>query len=208
MAKRKRKKSGDSGAGFYDNDGNWVNLERGDKPKKKGLDSAKARLIGMGTGLAILVGAAAFYISTDNAKPRVRKKEEKMKEVVAGGMRNFRMAAKVDTTRVATVWDFSEDILKLDRAVYQGVRFVLDTGRMTSALQESKIDLAKVVIELIEIDVQAKPWDALKSDDRIQLLFNTYRLLKDGYPEITRQVRLVFDDERKSLDFEFDKMFS
>ena len=162
----------------------------------------------MGTGLAILVGAAAFYISTDNAKPRAHKKVEKQEEVDTGGMRQFRMAAKVDTTRVATVWDFSEDILKLDRAVYRGVRFVLDTGRMTSALQESKIDLAKVVIELIEIDVRAKPWDALNSDDRIQLLFNTYRLLKDGYPEITRQVRLGHDDERKSLDFEFAKKIS
>lgn len=50
------------------------------------------------------------------------------------------------------------------------------------------------MIELIQIDVRSKPWDALKSDDRIELLYNTYRLLKEGYPEITRQVRLVFDD--------------
>ena len=61
---------------------------------------------------------------------------------------------------------------------------------------------------MIEIDVLAKPWDALTSDGRIKLLYSTYRLLKDGYPDITRQVRLVFDDGRKDLDFEFDKMFS
>lgn len=165
-------------------------------------------MIGLGTGLAILVAGAAYFIAADNAKPRVRKKIEKKEEVVSSGMRHFKMAAKVDTTRVATVWDFSEDILKLNRAIYNGVRFILKNGDSISALKESKIDLAKVLIVLIEIDVASKPWDALKSDDRINLLYNTYRLLKDGYPDITRQVRLVFDDNRKSLDFEFDKMFS
>jgi len=113
-----------------------------------------------------------------------------------------------DTTRVSTIWDFSEDILKLDRKVYKGVRFTLESGKSISSLAESQIDLAKVVIKIIEIDVRPKPWDALKSDDRIQLLFKTYRLLKGNYPEITRRVRLVFDDQRKNLDFEFDKMFS
>ena len=142
--------------------------------------------------------------TTPNPEPD----EKKIEEVVAGGTRNFRKTVKVDTTYVATVWDFSEDILKLNKAVYSGVRFILDTGRSISALKESSIDLAKVLIVLIEIDVRSKPWDALKSDDRIELLYNTYRLLKEGYPDITRQVRLVFDDERKPLDFEFDKMFS
>ena len=208
MGKRKRPKKGQDGAGFYDDDGNWVDLEWGSGPRKKGLDPAKARMIGVGTGLAILVGAAAYLIAADNAKPRARKKVVEKEEVVSTGMRNFRMAAEVDTTRVSTVWDFSEDILKLNRSIYQGVRFVLDGGKSISALKESSIDLAKVLIVLIEIDVHAKPWDALKSDDRIQLLYNTYRLLKEGYPDITRQVRLVFDDNRKSLDFEFDKMFS
>jgi hypothetical protein len=210
MAKRKpkQKKSGQDGAGFYDDDGNWVDLEWGDGPKKQGLDPAKARLIGIGTGLAILVGSAAWFIAADNAKPRARKKVEKKEEVASGGMRHFRKGVKADTTRVATVWDFSEDILKLDRAVYESVSFILKSGRSISALKESSIDLAKVLIVLIEIDVRAKPWDALKSDDRIELLYNTYRLLKEGYPDITRQVRLVFDDKRKSLDFEFDKMFS
>lgn len=208
MAKRKRKKPGQSGAGFYDDDGNWVDLEWGDGPRKQGLSPAKARMIGIGTGLAILVGAAGYFIAADNAKPRVRKKVEKQEEVVSDGTRNFRMAAEVDTTRVSTVWDFSQDILKLNRTIYQGVRFILDSGKSISAINESSIDLSNVLIVLIEIDVRAKPWDALKSDDRIQLLYNTYRLLKEGYPAITRQVRLVFDDSRKSLDFEFDKMFS
>ena len=81
-------------------------------------------------------------IASDNAKPRARKKVDKREEVVTSGTRQFRKAAKVDTTRVTTVWDFSEDILKLDRAIYRGVRFVLDTGRAISALKESKIDLA------------------------------------------------------------------
>jgi len=124
-------------------------------------------------------------------------------------MRHFKMAEDApDTTRVSTIWDFSEDILKLDRKVYKGVRFTLESGKSISSLAESQIDLAKVVIKIIEIDVRPKPWDALKSDDRIQLLFKTYRLLKGNYPEITRRVRLVFDDQRKNLDFEFDKMFS
>lgn len=208
MAKRRRKKSAKSKAGFYDNDGNWVDLDWSDGPKKKGMDPAKVRLVGIGSGLAVLVVGAALFIAADNAKPRVRKKVVKKDEVVTQGMRNFRQAAKADTTRVATVWDFSEDILKLDRAIYEGVRFILESGQSISALKESKIDLARVVIELIEIDVRARPWDALTSDGRIQLLYKTYRLLKEGYPDITRQVRLVFDDNRKSLDFEFDKMFS
>ena len=208
MAKRRKKTAKGDGAGFYDDKGNWVDLEWGDGPKKTGLDAAKARIIGIGTGLAILVAGAAYYIATDNAKPRVRRKIQKKEEVVSSGMRHFRKGVKVDTTHVATVWDFSQDILKLDKIVYSGVRFILNTGESISAMEETGIDLAKVVIELIEIDVRGKPWDALRSDDRIQLLFKTYRLLKGSYPEITRQVRLVFDDKRKNLDFEFDKMFT
>ena len=117
MAKRNKKKTTEDGAGFYDDKGNWVDLEWGDGAKKKGLDPAKARLIGIGTGLAILVAGAVWLIAADNAKPRARKKVEKQEEVVSARMRNFKMAAKVDTTRVATVWDFSEDILKLDRKI-------------------------------------------------------------------------------------------
>jgi len=159
--------------------------------------------------LAILVAGAAYFIVTDNAKPRAQNKVHYQEEVVASETRHFRKIAKADTTRVATVGNFSQDILKLDKAVYRAVRFILDTGRSVSGLAESRIDLAKVVIALIEIDVRAKSWDALKSDDRIQLLYKTYRLLKNNYPEITRQVRLVFDDKRNSLDFEFDdKMFT
>ncbi len=56
-------------------------------------------------------------------------------------------------------------------------------------MEETGIDLAKVVIELIEIDVRGEPWDALRSDDRIQPLYKTYQLLKGSCPEITRQVR-------------------
>lgn len=209
MAKKRKKKSGQDGAGFYDDDGNWVELEWGDGKKKGKMDAARARMIGVGTGLAILIAGTAYFIAADNAKPRVRKKEKKQEEVVTGGMRHFKMAEDApDTTRVSTVWDFSEDILKLDRKIYEGVRFVLESGKKMSALAESQIDLARVVIKIIEIDVRAKPWDALKSDDRIDLLRKTYRLLKGSYPEITRQVRLVFDDDRKNLDFEFDKMFS
>ncbi|SVD20525.1 uncharacterized protein METZ01_LOCUS373379, partial [marine metagenome] len=128
-------------------------------------------------------------------------------EVVGGKIRNFRKTVKVETTYVATVMDFSEDILKLNSKIYSGVR-LLGTESSTSALKESSTDLAKVVIAMIEIDIRAKPWDALNSDDRIQLLYNTYRLLKESYPDITRQVRLVFNDAREPLNFEFDKMFS
>ena len=207
MAKKRKKKPGQEGAGFYDDDGNWVDLEWGDGKKKGKLDAARAKVIGIGAGLAILIGGTAYFIAADNAKPRLRKKEKE--KVLTGGMRHFKMAEEApDTTRVSTIWDFSEDILKLNRKVYKGVRFILESGKSISALGESQIDLAKVVIKIIEIDVRSKPWDALKSDDRIQLLFETYRLLKSNYPEITRQVRLVFDDQRKNLDFEFDKMFS
>lgn len=209
MAKKRKKNSGQEGAGFYDDDGNWVDLEWGNGKKKGKLDAARARMIGIGAGLAILIAGTAYFIVADNAKPRVRKKEKAKEEVVTGGMRHFKMAEDApDTTRVSTIWDFSEDILKLDRKVYKGVRFTLEFGKSISSLAESQIDLAKVVIKIIEIDVRSKPWDALKSDDRIQFLFKTYRLLKGNYPEITRRVRLVFDDQRQNLDFEFDKMFS
>ena len=208
MAKRGKKAPKGKGAGFYDDDGNRVDFEWGDSPGKARLDPARAKKIGIAAVLAILVAGAAYFIVLDNARPRARKQIRVQEEVVSDGMRHFRKAAKVDTTRVSTIWDFSQDILQLDRAVYRGVRFVLESGISISAMQESAIDLAKVVIKLIEIDVQAKPWDALKSDDRIELLRKTYRLLKNNYPEITRQVRLVFDDKRKHLDFEFDKMFT
>ncbi len=109
----KRTAKGD-GAGFYDDKGNWVDLEWGDRPKETGLDAAKVRIIGIGTGLSILLAGAAYYIATDNGKPPIRREIQKKEEVVSSGMRHFRKGVKVDTTRVATVWYFSKDILKLD----------------------------------------------------------------------------------------------
>ena len=94
MAKRRKRTSKGDGAGFYDDKGNWVDLEWGDSPKKTGLDPAKDRIIGIGTGLAILVGGAAYYIATDNAKPRVRRKIEKKKRWSQAGCGTFEKARK------------------------------------------------------------------------------------------------------------------
>lgn len=216
MAKRKKSKAGQEDVGFYDDDGNWVDLELGDSKKKKGLNTTKAKIIGIGTGLAILAATSAYFISVDNAKPKAQKKEErqvdhkiekKQVEVVGDKIRDFRKTVKVDTTHVATIRDFSEDILKLNSKIYSAVRLLGKESSM-STLKESGTELSNVVIVLIEIDIRAKPWNALNSDDRIQLLHDTYSLLKESYPDITRQVRLVFNDAREPLEFEFDKMFS
>ena len=219
MAKRKKRKAGQEGAGFYDDDGNWVDLELGDSKNKKNLNAAKVKMIGIGAGLAIIAGASAYFISVDNPKPKAhkqeekqvaRKKEKKQVGVLGGRIRDFRKAVKIDTSHVATVatvWDFSEDILELNSKIYSAVRLLGKESSM-STLKESNTDLANVVIDMIEIDIRAKPWDALKSDDRIELLYDTYHLLKESYPDITRQVRLVFNDAREPLEFEFDKMFN
>ena len=116
--------------------------------------------------------------------------------------------AAVDTTLVTTALTFSTDILEINRGVYESIRLILDSGAVVDKNSFAQVDLSKVKIKIIEILVKSKGWDALSSDGRVDLLFRTYRTLKNSYPDISRVVRLVFDDKRTDLDFEFDKMFS
>jgi ATP-dependent helicase YprA (DUF1998 family) len=203
MGKR-RAKRGDTGRpGFYDEKGNFVELDWGADEKPK-MDPAKVKQIGITAGLGVvLVSALVMFAMTDHTPKRKQTlvKQEKVEPKYQIGRK-----AVVDTTHVQTALTFSTDILKINKLVYESIRLILESGAVVDKSTFAQVDLSKV--KIIEILVKSRGWDALSSDGRVDLLYQTYRTLKNSYPDISRVVRLVSNDKRNQLDFEFDKMFT
>ena len=55
----------------------------------------------------------------------------------------------------------------------------------------------------IEITVKSDPWDELAPDDGVDLLNRTFKFIKDRYPDMTKFLRLAYDDNRTSFDMKF-----
>ena len=45
--------------------------------------------------------------------------------------------------------------------------------------------------------------ERMKPDDRVNLLNNTFKFIKDHYPDMTRFLRLAYDDGRPAFDMAF-----
>ncbi len=170
------------------------------------MDPARVKQIGLTAGLGVVLVTALVMFATTDHTPKKRRKTVKRERVEP--KYHIGRKAAVDTTQVQTALTFSTDILKINRRVYSRIRLILDSGKVVDRKTFADVDLSKVKVKIVEIFVKSKGWDSLTSDGRIDLLHRTYRTLKNDYPDISRVVRLVFDDNRKQLDFEFDKMFS
>lgn len=92
-----------------------------------------------------------------------------------------------------------EGLLALAPGVYLSVRFLHEDG---VALTPNELDAAEGV-HTIEITVKSEPWDQMKPEDRVELLNDTFKFIKDRYPEMTKFLRLVYDDDRPAFDMKF-----
>lgn len=62
----------------------------------------------------------------------------------------------------------------------------------------------KLKIEYVEISVAAQPWNKMRSNRKIGLLYKTFNMLQTHYPGLSQYIRVTFDDNRQALDLKFD----
>lgn len=89
-----------------------------------------------------------------------------------------------------------EELLALAPGFYLSVRFLHENGDALSLddLQESE------GVHMIEITVMSESWDAMNPEGRVDLLNNTFKFIKDHYPDMTKFLRLAYDDGRPAFD--------
>lgn len=104
-----------------------------------------------------------------------------------------------DTTEEDQYLTLEEGLLALAPGIYVSVRFLHESG---AALTPSELN-ASAGVHTIEITVKSEAWDELDSQDRVDLLNDTFKFIKDRYPDMTKFLRLAYDDERPSFDMKF-----
>jgi hypothetical protein len=107
--------------------------------------------------------------------------------------------AVAGTVVVDPYMTLEQELLALAPGIYLSVRFLHESG---IALTPDELQ-ASAGVHTIEITVKAEAWDELSSDDRVELLNDTFKFIKDRYPEMTKFLRLAYDDERPSFDMKF-----
>ena len=58
-------------------------------------------------------------------------------------------------------------------------------------------------VHTIEITVRSEAWDELEPKKRVDLLNKTFKFIKDRFPDMTKFLRLAYDDDRPSFDMKF-----
>ena len=113
----------------------------------------------------------------------------------------FDVTAEADTmtSQGDRFMSLEEGLLALAPGIYLSVRFLYENG---DALGLDELQEAEGV-HTIEITVKSEPWDALKPEDRVDLLNKTFQYIKDKFPDMTKFLRLAYDDDRPAFDMKF-----
>ena len=92
-----------------------------------------------------------------------------------------------------------EGLLALAPGIFLSVRFLHENG---NALSPNELKEAEGV-HTIEITVKSDAWDELDPKDRVDLLNEAFTFIKDRFPDMTKFLRLAYDDDRPSFDMKF-----
>ena len=201
----------------------WNGQERrAGKERRSGLDRRqiererrKYTVESMVLGVALIGALFYFYASQPPTQAKVVKQTNSMfsdsgekkytrPQTPQTPQTQTRAESKPKPKPKPTVQAFSNDILNIAPNIYASVRIVLEEGQSVDQHAMGHLDLRKVKTRWVEIDVNAPSWDGVESQERIDLLYNTFSLLKSRYPFITPYVRLIFDDQRPKQDYKFD----
>jgi hypothetical protein len=91
----------------------------------------------------------------------------------------------------------TRDIRDLNPEIYLGVQVEL-TGSSTG---EHNFEASEARIR--KIRVKAAKWDGMLPDHKVQLLNDTFYVLKERYPGILETIVLEFDDNRPRLSLKY-----
>lgn len=174
-------------------------------PKKQGGSLILTAVLGLiGALIPTLVIMLLVRTCDGPKKERVyeyqREKREKpvLKREEESVMTN-RAVEDTSLTQGDRFLSLEEGLLALAPGIYLSVRFLHENG---DALSLDELDAAEGV-HTIEITVKAEPWDALKPEDRVKLLNRTFEYITEHYPDMTKFLRLVYDDNRPAFDMRF-----
>ena len=107
-------------------------------------------------------------------------------------------AAK-EEEKISGVESLREDLLNLAPDLYHAVKL----ESLISKTDPNAVD-STATVEAIEFEVKAKRWHEMVGGDKVAVLNRTFDFLKNTFPNLTRTVRLIFDDGRPDLDLRFD----
>ena len=111
---------------------------------------------------------------------------------VARAARNVPGQESLPETRRLT-----RDLKDLSPEIYLGVEVEL-TGKATGEA-EFEADAARIR----KIRVRSSKWDVMRPDRKVQLLNDTFYVLRERYPSILETVVLEFDDNRPRLSLKY-----
>ena len=92
-----------------------------------------------------------------------------------------------------------DELLALAPSVYLSVRFLHESGK---ALTPGEIE-ESAGVHTVEITVKSEAWDKMNPDRRVILLNDTFKFIRDRFPDMTQLLRLAYDDQRPSFDMKF-----
>ena len=128
---------------------------------------------------------------------RAREKQVKPEVVVEEVVERERVFKKQEEKDVFLTLE--EGLLALAPGIYLSVRFLYENG---NALSPNELKEAEGV-HTIEITVRSEAWDELEPKKRVDLLNKTFKFIKDRFPDMTKFLRLAYDDDRPSFDMKF-----
>jgi hypothetical protein len=176
--------------------------------KKKGGSLLLTAVLGLaGALIPTLVIMLLVRTCDDPAQQRrykyQREQRAQKKAEPEESIRTDQIEETVIDTVVAEVEDkfltLEEGLLALAPGVYISVRFLHESG---TALTPDEL-LESEGVHTVEITVRSAAWDEMKPDDRVVLLNDTFKFIKDRFPNMTKFLCLTYDDGRPAFDMKF-----
>ena len=183
-----------TGPSAYSNSSDWKNL--------------KVSLV-----LFLLLSGVLVFISLKETEPvrKFRPLQEPL--IVPGSVRKTGMPKvqtvkpEIETEKLkvkTTVQMLRKDILDSAPGIYTNVRLALENDINIDEKETIEQLLEHSNLNFLEITASAESWDRLKSNQKFDLLYGTFTLLKKKYPALSENVRVAFDDNRQALDLRFE----
>ena len=98
-----------------------------------------------------------------------------------------------------------ESIVKISPGIFHSVRLELADSSYIESEDDWRRDIELNAVRKIEIDVNSQQWGRMSCSEKLDMLYQTFDLLRCQYPQLARFLKLRFDDSRKDFELDFGK---
>jgi hypothetical protein len=144
-----------------------------------------------------LTGGQGILVSTEGIRPFDVATEDDLRDGWRDIVLEALPAETTQTERNPETQRFTRDLRDLSPEIYLGVEIEL-TGRATN---ETTFKMEEARIRKIRI--KSAKWDDMLPARKVQLLNDTFYVLKERYPNILETIVLEFDDDRPRLSLKY-----